>query len=162
MYASGVPVEGVHVGVHKPTTRHSGWCAPTSHRDAADPRGRISSYLEPARLRSSSAAHNAIPSNIRMASERDGWPGSSLRHSSIASCHSIWSRRLKTGICPLRGRPRFFRTTRSDSMRCVLQQSARTENPGSRKLPRNCCITRSHDVFHRKEFVYYEEVRNPS
>ena len=44
-------------------------------------------------------------------------------------------------------------------MRCVLQQSARTENPGSRKLPRNCCITRSHDVFHRKEFLALAEKR---
>ena len=46
------------------------------------------SSLRSSRLRSSSAAHNAIASNIRTASERDGWPGSWLRHSSIACCHS--------------------------------------------------------------------------
>jgi hypothetical protein len=61
--------------------------------------------------RSAYAADNPIPINIRTASERDGWPGSPLRHSSISCRHSSASRKLTTGICPIRGRPRFFRIT---------------------------------------------------
>jgi hypothetical protein len=92
-----------------------------ARRDAAKG-GRVSSYLEPARLRSSSAAHNAIASNIRTASDRDGWPGSWLRHSSMSCCHSGSSRRLTTGVWPVRGRPRFFRITIFESdMARVLQ-----------------------------------------
>ncbi len=64
----------------------------------------------------------------RMASERDGWPGSPLRHSSMSCCHSRPSRKLTTGACPIRGRPRFFRITTFESdMRRVLQQSAHTD-----------------------------------
>src|SRR5437016_12805755 len=43
-----------------------------------------------------------------MALERDGWPGSPLRHSSMSCFHSSSSRKLTTGVCPIRGRPRFF------------------------------------------------------
>jgi hypothetical protein len=44
-----------------------------------------------------------------MASERDSWPGSPRRHSSMPCCHSGWSRRLTTGVCPIGGRcPRRF------------------------------------------------------
>src|SRR4051812_25091826 len=65
-----------------------------------------------------------------MASERDGWPGAPLRQSSMSCCQSKSSRRLTTGVCPIRGRPRFFRISTSESdMRRVLQQSAHIENP---------------------------------
>ena len=53
-------------------------------------------------MRSAYAADNPIPINIRTASERDGWPGSRLRHSSISCRHSGPSRKLTTWICPLR------------------------------------------------------------
>src|SRR5205823_3223087 len=89
--------------------------------------------LRPACLRSSYAADNPIPIKQRMASERDGWPGSPLRHSSMSCCHSSSSRKLTTGVCPIRGRPRFFRITTFESdMRRVLQQSAHTGNPVER------------------------------
>ena len=65
--------------------------------------------IQPAvRLRSSYAAYNPIPIKSRMASERDGWPDSPLRHSSMSCCHSGSSRKLTTGVCPVIGRPRFF------------------------------------------------------
>jgi hypothetical protein len=48
------------------------------------------------RLRSGSAANKPFASKIRMASERDGWPGTRLRHSSMSSSQSSWSRRLTT------------------------------------------------------------------
>ena len=93
--------------------------------------------LRPACLRSSYAANNPIPIKHRMASERDGWPGSPLRHSSMSCCHSSPSRKLTTGVCPIRGRPRFFRITTFESdMWRVLQQSAHTGNPTLRKPTR--------------------------
>ena len=86
--------------------------------------------LRPACLRSSYAADNPIPIRHRIASERDGRPGSPLRHSSMSCCHSRSSRKLTTGVCPIRGRPRFFRITTFESdMWRVLQQSAHTGNP---------------------------------
>ena len=84
--------------------------------------------LRPACLRSAYAADNPIAIKHRMASERDGRPGSPLRHSSMSCCHSSSSRKLTTGVCPIRGRPRFFRIIES-AMRRVLQQSAHTGNP---------------------------------
>jgi DDE family transposase len=98
--------------------------------------------LRPGCLRSSYAADNPIPIKHRMASERDGWPGSPLRHSSMSCCHSSSSRKLTTGVCPIRGRPRFFRITTFESdMRRVLQQSAHTGNPSLRKP--SPCIPRT-------------------
>ena len=86
--------------------------------------------LRPACLRSAYAADNPIAIKHRMASERDGRPGSPLRHSSMSCCHSRSSRKLTTGVCPMRGRPRFFRITTFESdMWRVLQQSAHTGNP---------------------------------
>ena len=96
--------------------------------------------LRPACLRSSYAADNPIPIRHRIASERDGRPGSPLRHSSMSCCHSRSSRKLTTGVCPIRGRPRFFRITTFESvMRRVLQQSAHTGNPSLRKPSRAFC-----------------------
>ena len=46
------------------------------------------------RLRSGSAANKPFASKIRMASA--GWPGTRLRHSSMSSSQSSWSRRLTT------------------------------------------------------------------
>jgi hypothetical protein len=86
--------------------------------------------LRPACLRSAYAADNPIAIRYRIASERDGRPGSPLRHSSMSCCHSSPSRKLTTGVCPIRGRRAFFRITTFESdMQRVLQQSAHTENP---------------------------------
>ena len=89
--------------------------------------------LRPACFRSAYAADNPIAIRHRIASERDGRPGSPLRHSSMSCCHSRSSRKLTTGVCPIRGRPRFFRITTFESvMRRVLQQSSHTGNPVER------------------------------
>jgi hypothetical protein len=72
---------------------------------------RLYPSLRPACLRSAYAADNPIAIRHRIASERDGRPGSPLRHRSMSRCHSSSSRKLTTGVCPIRGRPRFFRIT---------------------------------------------------
>ncbi len=85
-------------------------------------------------MRSSSAAHNPIPSKVRMASERDKMSGSPRRHSSIPSSHSGWSLRLMTAVCPVRGRPRFFRITTFESdMRHVLHSSMSSRHSSCRR-----------------------------
>jgi hypothetical protein len=51
---------------------------------------------------------------LRIASEREGLPGSRLRHSSIASCQTGSSRKLTTGTCPWQPR----------GLRCLEEQCA--------------------------------------
>jgi hypothetical protein len=100
--------------------------------------------LRPACLRSAYAADNPIAIRHRIASERDGRPGSPLRHSSMSCRHSSSSRILVTGICPVRGRPRLFRITGFESgMWRVLQQSGHTGNPVYGKSPPVLCLIAS-------------------
>jgi hypothetical protein len=80
-------------------------------------------------------APNPIQIKVRMASERDRWSGSPLRHSSMSCCDSGWSRRLITGFGPTRGRPRFFRITIFESdMRRVYNKTRTPRIQGNCRL----------------------------
>jgi hypothetical protein len=72
-----------------------------------------------------------------MASERDGWSGSALRHSSMSCCHARLSRKLTTGVCQ-RADDRVFFVLQHLSPTCgVTYNKAHTPGiPGLRKPSR--------------------------
>ena len=90
---------------------------------------RVCAYAVWRRLRSGSAANKPFASKIRMASERDGWPGTRLRHSSMSSSQRSWSRRLTTFAQSADDRASFRVPIAESDMQRVLQQSAHAENP---------------------------------